>query len=93
MAAYENEFAVMTRAKISDPLTIHTSVFISIERGCQIKRKKGLRVPATNLRTPLTGETDTVETGRQTGGTNWKRNGLLARRERIRRHGMAGRAG
>ena len=55
--------------------------------------KKGLRVPATNLRTPLTGETDTVETGRQTGGTNWKRNGLLARRERIRRHGMAGRAG
>jgi len=58
----------------------------------RIFRKKGLRVSATNLRTPLTGETDTVETGRQTGGTNWKRNGLLARRERIRRYGKAGRA-
>jgi hypothetical protein len=33
MAAYENEIAVMTRTTISDPLTIHTSVFISVARG------------------------------------------------------------
>jgi len=43
----------------------------------QINRKKGLRVLTTNLRTPLTGETDTVRHGAPDGrdGTeaDWKR--------------------